>query len=147
LLLLVGAQPARATEPNKLRANPQRFAFPNPAGPTPLNAAGPTPLHAAGPTPLNPAGPPPLFPTGRFRGGPVVTTSDPLFRPQPFVSVIEDHGVQQALAGSFFCQLHNRGFATQGLFFDHLLAADGIDSAQASEALIEDGGVWIFPAE
>jgi hypothetical protein len=88
---------------------------------------------------LNPAG---GFGARGFSG----FASDPLFVPQPFVAVVQDHGMQQPLGGSFFCQVHNRGFATQGLFFDHLLAADGVNAGEASEMLVEGGGVWIFPA-
>lgn len=49
--------------------------------------------------------------------------------------------------GSFFCRVHNRGFATQQFFFDHLALVDGVDPFLASENIFADGGVWVFTGE
>jgi len=140
------AMPAGATNPGRA---PQRSGghtvgvvplppLRGPAGPTPLNPAGPTPLNPAGPTPLNPAGPSISFPR---QGG---------FIQQPgvYVGVVGGGGnYRPQLGGSFYCQVHNRGYASQGLFFDHLAGADGLYGDEALSYLIDDGGVWIFPVE
>ncbi|MEW6269723.1 MAG: hypothetical protein AB1689_10560 [Thermodesulfobacteriota bacterium] len=111
----------------------------NPAGPTPLNPAGPTPLNPAGPTPLNPVGPSIPFP----RSGVVIV-------PQPGVHVGivgQQEPVGLPLGSSFYCQVHDRGYASQSLFFDHLAVADGLAGDEALSYLVDDGGVWVFPAE
>lgn len=118
-----------------------------PAGPTPLNPAGPTPLNPAGPTPLNPAGPTPLNPTGPTLGMP--RRVFPTRQPGAYVGVVgssyTNGGVP--LRGSFYCQVHNRGYASEALFFNHLAVADGIGGEEAASHLVEDGGVWVFPVE
>jgi len=113
-----------------------------PAGPTPLNPAGPTPLDPAGPTPLNPTGPS----VGLPRHGARIQQT--VQQPGVFVGVVgagSNFGVP--LQGSFYCQVHNRGYATESLFFDHLAVADGVAGDEAMSYLIQDGGVWIFPVE
>jgi hypothetical protein len=113
--------------------------------------AGPSPRNPAGPTPRNPAGPPPLNATGSFgsrlahpRSGAVFGAGDPFFQPQPFVSVVGPSSVPLAVGGSFFCQVHGRGFATEQFFFDHLAVVDGLAPDEASAVLFENGGVWIY---
>lgn len=113
-----------------------------PAGPTPLDPAGPTPLNPAGPTPLNPTGPSIGMPR---RGARIQQTVQ---QPGVFVGVVgAGRNVGAPLQGSFYCQVHNRGYATQSLFFDHLAVADGLAGDEATSFLIEDGGVWVFPVE
>lgn len=107
--------------------------------------AGPTPLNPAGPTPLNPAGPPPIG-----AGGPSIGFPRRSYTVQPGFSVgIVGGGANYdaPIGGSFFCEVHNRGYASQSLFFDHLEVADGMYGDDALSYLIDDGGVWIFPAE
>jgi hypothetical protein len=118
-----------------------------PAGPSPLNPAGPSPLNPAGPSPLNPAGPSPLNPTGPSLGMPRRGFS--VRQPGAYVGVVGSSYVNGGapLRGSFYCQVHNRGYASQALFFDHLAVADGIGSEEARSYLVEDGGVWVFPVE
>jgi hypothetical protein len=108
-----------------------------------VGPAGPTPLDPAGPTPLNPAGPTPLNPTGRSMGMP--RRAVPIQQPGVFVGVVGASDAGLPLRGSFFCQVHNRGYASQSLFFDHLAVADGVGSEDAMSYLIEDGGVWVVP--
>jgi hypothetical protein len=110
-----------------------------------LGPAGPTPLDPAGPTPLNPAGPTPLNPTGPARGLP--RRGARIQQPGVFVGVVGGGNVGVPLQGSFYCQVHNRGYATQSLFFDHLAGADGVRGDEAMSFLVEDGGVWVFPVE
>lgn len=116
--------------------------------------AGPTPRNPAGPTPRNPAGPPPLNATGSFARGrapghapPVFVGNDPFFQPQAFVGVVGPSSVPASLGGSFFCAVHQRGFATQQFFFDHVASADGLSPDEAMAVLVDDGGVWIFTGE
>jgi hypothetical protein len=110
-----------------------------PAGPTPLNPAGPTPLNPAGPTPLNPTGPSVGFPR---LGVPVAPAAG------VHVGIVGSRTSYGAPpGGSFFCQVHNRGYASESLFFDHLATADGVHGDDALPYLYDDGGVWIFPAE
>lgn len=111
----------------------------NPAGPTPLNPAGPTPLNPAGPTPLNPTGPSIPFPRQGFVIGPGAGVH---------VGVVGG-GAQAGfpIGGSYYCQVHDRGFASQSLFFEHLAVMDGLPGDVALSYLIENGGVWIFPSE
>lgn len=144
------AVPAGATGPGKGRPPGQpRVGGPSPriGAPSAMlrNPAGPTPLNPAGPTPLNPAGPPPLNPTGLNVPVPRTVVVGP--RRGVHVGIVGggfDSGVP--LGGSFFCEVHNRGYATQSLFFNHLATADGVAGEEALAYLIEDGGVWIFPA-
>jgi hypothetical protein len=143
-LLLLADVRADATGPGGAGIAAGGAAFP--AGPSPRNPAGPTPRNPAGPTPLNPAG---SF--GRSRGvvvrQPFVGASDPLVRPQPFVSVVGPSSAA-GLGGSFFCGVHNRGFASEGFFFDHLAEFDGmVDPDIAAEMLVDGGGVWVFTGE
>jgi len=143
-LLLALAVPAGATGSPGTRAGGRVGVAPapalrNPAGPTPLNPAGPTPLNPAGPTPLNPTGPSVGFP----RRGVLVAPSSGVH-----VGVVGGRSSYGApLGGSFFCQVHNRGYASESLFFDHLAAMDGVSGDEALSYLYDDGGVWIFPAE
>jgi hypothetical protein len=116
--------------------------------------AGPTPRNPAGPTPRNPAGPPPLNAAGSFGAAPRMvhrpplgSASDPLFVPQPFVSVVGPAAAPAFLGGSFFCEVHNRGFATEQFFFDHVEGMDGVPADVAAEMLIDGGGVWVFTGE
>jgi hypothetical protein len=111
----------------------------SPAGPTPLNPAGPTPLNPAGPTPLNPVGPSVPFPRqGVAIAPPAGVHVGVVGQQQPF---------GMPLGSSFYCQVHDRGYASQSLFFDHLAAADGLVGEEALSYLIDDGGVWVFPAQ
>ncbi len=110
----------------------------------PLNGpAGPTPLNPAGPTPLNPAGAPPV-------GGGMAYPRRfvPAYQPAPgmYVGVVGG-GYGYGQGGSFYCQVHDRGYASQTLFLNHLADADGMYGEDALSFLIEDGGVWVFPAE
>jgi hypothetical protein len=109
-----------------------------PTGPTPFNPAGRTPFNPAGPTPLNPAGPPPL-------GARVVSPRNfvPYQQPGMYVGVV---GGGLGQAGSFYCQVHDRGYASQGLFLSHLADVDGVYGEDAFSFLVEDGGTWVFPA-
>jgi len=136
-LVFVLSSAAGATGAHKgRRVDPSRSMLRNPAGPTPLNPAGPTPLNPAGPTPLNP--------TGRSFGFP----SRAIVQPGISVGIVgSQEPVGLPLGGSFYCQVHNRGYATESLFFDHLAAADGMYGDEALSYLIDDGGVWIFPVE
>jgi len=110
--------------------------FLGPAGPTPLNPAGPTPLNPAGRTPLNPTGP--GFGSGYL--------SAPVARPGMYVGVVG--GAYPAPIGnSFYCQVHDRGYASQTLFFEHLADADGLYGDDVLPYLYDDGGVWVFPLE
>lgn len=112
-----------------------------PTGPTPFNPAGRTPLNPAGPTPLNPAGPPPI-------GARVVSPRSfvPYQQPGMYVGVVGG-GYGYGQGGSFYCQVHDRGYASQGMFLNHLADFDGIYGEDALSLLIEDGGVWVFPAQ
>lgn len=111
-----------------------------PAGPTPLNPAGRTPFNPAGPTPLNPAGAPPI-------GARVVSPRGfvPYQQPGMYVGVVGGSGYGQG--GSFYCQVHDRGYASQGMFLSHLADFDGVYGDDALSFLVEDGGVWVFPAQ
>lgn len=111
-----------------------------PTGPTPLNPAGRTPFNPAGPTPLNPAGPPPL-------GAHLVTPRSfvPYSQPGMYVGVVGGSGYGSG--GSFYCQVHDRGYASQGMFLNHLADFDGVYGDEALSVLVEDGGVWVFPAQ
>lgn len=104
--------------------------------------AGPTPFNPAGPTPLNPAGPPPV-------GGGVAYPRRfvPAYQPAPgmYVGVVGG-GNGYGQGGSFYCQVHDRGYASQTLFLNHLADADGMYGEDALSFLVEDGGVWVFPA-
>jgi hypothetical protein len=113
----------------------------------PLNGpAGPTPLNPAGPTPLNPAGPPPIGAGGASIAFP--RRIAPIQRPGFAVGIVgANDGYGAPLGGSFYCQVHDRGYASESLFFDHLSAVDGIPGDDALSYLIEDGGVWVFPVE
>ena len=143
LVVLVGAALAGATPPGDRR--PQIGGHSVGVRPLPpLNGpAGPTPLNPAGRTPLNPAGPPPV-------GGGVAYPRRfvPAYQPAPgmYVGVVGD-GYGYGQGGSFYCQVHNRGYASQTLFLNHLADADGMYGEDALSFLIEDGGVWVFPAE
>lgn len=111
----------------------------------PLNGpAGPTPLNPAGPTPLNPAGGPPI-------GGGVAQPRRfvPSYQQAPgmYVGVVGGGGYGFGQGGSFYCQVHDRGYASQTLFLNHLADADGLYGEDALSFLIEDGGVWVFPAQ
>lgn len=137
------AVPAAATGPQKGGhvARPRIGA----ASPMLRNPAGPTPLNPAGPTPLNPAGPTPLNPTGLNVPVPRTVIVGP--RRGVHVGIVGSGFASGApLGGSFFCEVHNRGYATESLFFDHLAVADGVAGEEALSYLIDDGGVWIFPA-
>ena len=143
VFVFVGAAPAGAT-------GPQRGYGPHTFGVRPLpplnGPAGPTPLNPAGPTPLNPVGPSPLGLGGPSIGFP--RRGVPIQQPGMYVGIVGGGGNYGGpLGGSFFCQVHNRGYATQSLFFDHLAVADGINGDDAPSYLIDDGGVWIFPVE
>lgn len=110
--------------------------------------AGPTPFNPAGPTPLNPAGPPPLGAAGPSIGFPRRVA--PIIVQQPGVSVGIVGGASgygAPIGGSFYCQVHDRGYASESLFFEHLAAADGVYGDEALPYLFEDGGVWVFPVE
>jgi hypothetical protein len=99
---------------------------------------------------IGPAGPSPLDPTGRSMGLPRrgARIQHTVQQPGVFVGVVGNGGtVGVPLQGSFYCQVHNRGYATQSLFFDHLAVADGVAGDEATSFLIQDGGVWIFPVE
>ena len=136
--------------PGGARGNPFAQPLIGPAGPSPLNPAGPSPLNPAGPSPLNPAGPSPLDPTGRSIGLPRrgARIQQTVLQPGVVVGVVGNGGnVGAPLQGSFYCQVHNRGYATQSLFFDHLAVADGVAGDEATSVLVQDGGVWIFPVE
>lgn len=109
-----------------------------------LGPAGPTPLNPAGPTPLNPAGPTPLNPTGRGFGN--VYRSAPVARPGMYVGIVGG-SYPAPIGNSFYCQVHDRGYASQGLFFEHLADADGLYGDEVLPYLYEDGGVWVFPLE
>ena len=111
----------------------------NPAGPPPVNAVGPGPFNATGPPPVNAVGPPPLNPTGP----PPLNAGGA--QPSFFVS---GPGIgNQVVRGSFFCRVHNRGFADQGRFLEHLQQMDGVAPDQAAAFTSENGGVTSFPAE
>jgi hypothetical protein len=110
-----------------------------------LGPAGPTPLNPAGPTPLNPAGPTPLNPTGAGFGH--AWRSVPLQQPGVYVGMVGGGGYAAPLGNSFYCQAHDRGYASQSFFLEHLADADGVYGDAALSYLIEDGGVWIFPVE
>ncbi|MBY0280508.1 hypothetical protein K2Z84_34670 [Candidatus Binatia bacterium] len=147
-LVVLGAAAAGATPPghggrssvagrgSAVAPPPQLYG---PAGPTPLNPAGPTPLNPAGPPPLNPAGPPPL-------GTHLVSPRRfvPYQQPGMYVGVV---GGGYGQGGSFYCQVHNRGYASQGMFLNHLADFDGVYGDDAVSLLVEDGGVWVFPAQ
>lgn len=147
LALLGVATIAAATDPGRA-GRPSRGGFGagippqqqllGPTGPTPFNPAGRTPFNPAGPTPLNPAGPPPL-------GARVVSPRNfvPAQQPGMYVGVV---GGGLGQAGSFYCQVHDRGYASQGLFLSHLADADGIYGEDAFSYIVEDGGTWVFPA-
>jgi len=128
--LVALAQPA-AADPHAQPGRAVVMQAPFPAGPPPRNPAGPPPLNAVGPPPLNPTGPPPLNPTG-----------PQVFVPQTFVST-----VGQPIAGSFFCRIHHRGFATEQLFLAHLARFDGVSPQQAAEMTFESGGIIMFPTD
>ncbi|HEY8518024.1 MAG TPA: hypothetical protein VIS07_21130 [Candidatus Binatia bacterium] len=144
LLTAALATPASGTSPGHRASGggrhvAPRVVLPNPAGPTPRNPAGPTPLNPAGPTPLNP--------TGR---APVVSFPRTVIAPPSgvHVGIVGQQDVLGApLGASFYCQVHDRGYASEALFFDHLAAADGIGSEEALAYIFEDAGVWVFPAE
>jgi hypothetical protein len=109
----------------------------------PLNGpAGPTPLNPAGPTPLNPAGAPPV-------GGGVAYPRRfvPAYQPAPGMYVGVVGGAGYGAAGSFYCAVHGRGYASETHFLNHLADADGVSGDDALSFLVEDGGVWVFPAE
>lgn len=102
-------------------------------------------IGPAGPTPLNPAGPPPLDPTGagmRSRA----YLSAPVQRPGMYVGIVGG-GAPAPLGESFYCQVHDRGYASQTHFFQHLADADGVYGDDALPYLIDEGGVWVFPFE
>jgi hypothetical protein len=111
--------------------------FIGPAGPTPLNPAGPTPLNPAGPTPLNPA--------GGF--GPYTHRSAPVQRSGMYVGIVGGGSAPAPIGDSFYCQVHDRGYASQTHFFQHLADADGVYGDDALPYLIDEGGVWVFPFE
>lgn len=103
-----------------------------------LGPAGPTPLNPAGPTPFNPAGPPPVgggF-QRRFHG----------HQPGMFVGIVGGGGYGGS-AGSYYCQVHDRGYASQNMFFAHLADADGLYGDDALPFLVDNGGVLVLPAE
>jgi hypothetical protein len=136
------AAPAAATSPGKTIGG-HRVGVP--PLPRVLGPAGPTPLNPAGPTPLNPAGPSPLNPTGPSIGFPRSVVRAPARGVH--VGVVGGYDYGAPIGGSFFCQVHNRGYASESLFFDHLAVADGVYGDEALSYLYDDGGVWIFPAE
>jgi hypothetical protein len=140
------ATSAGATGPGGPNGGRSRAASAFPAGPTPRNPAGPTPRNPAGPPPLNAPG---SFANTRPLGvrPPVFVGNDAFFQPQPFVSVVGPSTVPVLLDGSFFCGVHDRGFATQQFFFDHLATSDGLAPEEAIEMLVDGGGVWVFTGE
>jgi hypothetical protein len=144
LVVLVATTLAAATPPRQDR-RPQSGGHSVGVRPLPpLNGpAGPTPFNPAGPTPLNPAGSPPV-------GGGVAYPRRfvPSYQPAPgmYVGVVGG-GYAYGQGGSFYCQVHDRGYASQTLFLNHLADADGMYGEDALSFLIEDGGVWVFPAE
>ncbi len=64
--------------------------------------------------------------------------------PQPFVSIVGGAATPHSLGGSFYCRIHDRGFATEGFFLDHLQRTDGVSPDDAGQLLDEEAGVWIF---
>lgn len=142
LAVLVAASQAVATPPGS-DGRPQIGGHAVGVRPQPplYGPVGPTPLNPAGPTPLNPAG---SLGGGVARPRRVV----PSYQPAPgmYVGVIGgDYGYGQG--GSFYCQVHDRGYASQTLFLNHLADADGMYGEDALSFLVEDGGVWVFPAQ
>jgi hypothetical protein len=140
--LAEATQPGRGGRPSRggpVPGIPPQQQLLGPTGPTPFNPAGRTPFNPAGPTPLNPAGPPPL-------GARVVSPRSfvPFQQPGMYVGVV---GGGLGQAGSFYCEVHNRGYASQGLFLSHLADADGLYGEDAFSFLVEDGGTLVFPAE
>jgi len=134
--VLALAVPSRATGPGKTIGG-HRVGVP--PLPRVIGPAGPTPLNPAGPTPVNPTGPSIGFP----RRGVVVAGP-----PGVHVGVVGGgYGYGAPLGGSFFCRVHNRGYASESLFFEHLAAADGVYGDEALPYIYDDGGVWIFPTE
>ena len=149
--VLVGAAASHATDrqvgtgPAGVRAGlPAGTTTRNPAGPTPRNPAGPTPLNPAGPTPLNPAG---GFGGSHLRGGGAraFVGNDAFTRPRTFVSVVGDSSAPSSFAGSYYCGVHDRAFATEQFFADHLWSVDGIAPSEVGDLLIDGGGVLVFP--
>lgn len=103
-------------------------------------------IGPAGPTPLNPAGPPPLDPTGagmRSRA----YQSAPAQRPGMYVGIVGGGSAPAPIGDSFYCQVHDRGYASQTHFFQHLADVDGVYGDEALPYLIDEGGVWVFPFE
>jgi hypothetical protein len=133
LALLCVAGDARAGDARSTSSPARASAM----GPTPFNPAGPSPRNAAGPTPFNPAGPPPLGAAAAF-----VPLAPQRFvnvpQPEVFVSTVGDP------PPAFFCQIHNRGFANEQAFFEHLGMSDGVSPEFARAALFDGGGVWVF---
>ena len=142
IVVLVAASQARATPPGR-DGRPQIGGHSVGVRPLP-------PLYGpAGPTPLNPAGPTPLNPAGSLGGGVANPRRVvPSYQPAPgmYVGVVGG-GYGYGQGGSFYCQVHNRGYASQTLFLNHLADADGMYGEDALSFLIEDGGVWVFPAQ
>jgi len=143
VLVLAGVALAEAQSPSR-GGRPQSGGHVVGVRPQPpLNGpAGPTPFNPAGPTPLNPAGRPPI-------GGGVAAPRRlvPAYQaPAPglYVGVV---GGGLGAGGSFYCQVHDRGYASQTHFLNHLADVDGMFGEDALSYLVEDGGVWVFPAE
>ena len=146
----VGPPPLGATGPPPLGAvgpPPLNATGPTPfdvTGPPPLGATGPPPLSATGPTPFDVTGPPPLGATGPTPEDP--TGPPPFDATGAFAGFVNDHGVQQLVSASFFCEGHGRGFAGQQSFAGHLEQFHGMSLDESGEMLIDQGGVWTLPA-
>lgn len=142
LVVLVAASQAAATPPGR-DGRPQIGGHSVGVRPQP-------PLYGpAGPTPLNPAGPTPLNPAGSLGGGIMNPRRVvPSYQPAPgmYVGVVGG-GYGYGQGGSFYCQVHDRGYASQTLFLNHLADVDGMYGEDALSFLVEDGGVWVFPAQ
>lgn len=120
-------------------------------GPPPFNPTGAPPLHPTGRTPLNPTGAPPLHPTGAT---PFHPTGDPPLNPTgptaldptgSFVGIVDDRGAPEAVARSFFCEGHGRGFASEASFDAHLARDHGVDLSAVADQMVDGGGVWVLP--
>ena len=117
----------------------------DPTGPAPFNPTGPAPFNPTGPAPFNPTGPAPVNPTGEAAED--GTGPDPFEPNAGIVEVVDDRGSPEPVARSFFCAAHGRGFASQDSFGAHLGREHGLGFSAVSDSLIDDGGVWVLPAQ